>query len=99
MAQMTRVPRPARLVDKDLGNLLGFWRTVPELEAEWPEWDELSRLNVIHDWPIERETLQRVADAAAAGHLNEHQQRKWLELSRLIEIHRETVEQMLGVRI
>jgi hypothetical protein len=96
MAQVARVHRPARLIDKDLARLLGFWRAVPELEAEWPEWDENSRLNVIHDWPIERETLQRVVDASAAGLLNERQQCEWLELSRLIETYRDTVEQMLG---
>ena len=99
MAQVAPKHRPARLVDKDLHNLLGFWRTVPEFAAEWPEWDEDSRLDFILQWPIERETLQRVTDAVAAGHLNEHQQCKWLELSRLIEIHRATVEQMLGVRV
>jgi hypothetical protein len=96
MAQVARVSRPAWLIDKDLVNLLGFWRTVPELEAEWPDWDDRSRLNVIHDWPIERETLQRVVDAAAVGLLNERQRTEWLELTRLIEIHRETVEKMLG---
>jgi hypothetical protein len=96
MAQVARVVRPTRLIDKDLTNLLGFWRAVPELEAEWPEWDECSRLNVIHDWPIERETLQRVVDAASAGLLNARQQNDWLELSRLIEVYRDAVERMLG---
>ena len=96
MAQVARLRRPASLIDRDLARLSGFWRAVPELEAEWPEWDEFSRLNVIHDWPIERETLQRVVDASAAGLLNERQQSQWLELSRLIETHRATVEQMLG---
>jgi hypothetical protein len=96
MAQVAREHRPAWLIDKDLANLLGFWRGVPELAGEWPAWDEISRLNVIHDWPIERETLQRVVDASAAGLLNERQKCEWLELSRLIETHRDTVEQMLG---
>ena len=69
---------------------------MPELEAEWPDWDELSRLNVIHAWPIERQTLQRVVDVAAAGLLNERQQRDWQELRRLIKSHGKAVEQMLG---
>jgi hypothetical protein len=96
MAQVVRVPRLADFVKNDLRNLLGFWRGVPELAEEWPEWDENSRLDVIHQWPIEREALQRVMDASAAGILNEQQQRDWLELSGLIEIHRDTVERMLG---
>jgi hypothetical protein len=96
MAQVARVHRPARLIDKDLARLLGFWRAVPELESEWPEWEELSRLNLIHEWPIERDTLQRVVDASAAGSLNARQQRDWQELQQLIETHRKTVEQMLG---
>jgi hypothetical protein len=96
MAQVARAHRPARLIDKDLARLLGFWRAVPELEADWPEWDELSRLNVIHTWPIERQTFQRVVDASAAGLLNERQLRDWQELRRLIKTHRKAVEQMLG---
>ena len=95
MAQVAPKRRPARLVSKDLQNLLGFWRTVPEFAAEWPEWDEGSRLDFVHEWPIERETLQRVVDVAAAGLLNERQQRDWQELQQLIETHRTTVEQML----
>jgi hypothetical protein len=95
MAQVARVSRPARLIDKDLARLLGFWRAVSELEAEWPEWDELSRLNVIHTWPIEQQTLRRVVDASAAGRLDERQQRDWQELQQLIETHRATVEGML----
>lgn len=96
MAQVAPEHRPAWLVDKDLTNLLGFWRTVPVFAAEWPEWDEDSQLDFIHEWPIERETLQRVVDVAAAGVLNERQQRDWHELQGLIETHRATVEQMLG---
>jgi hypothetical protein len=65
------------------------------LAAEWPEWDESSRLDVIHRWPIMRETLGRVSEAADAGTLNVHQQRKWQVLTRLIETHRATVEWML----
>ena len=96
MAQVAPKHRPDWLVDKDLRNLLGFWRTVPEFAAEWPEWDDGSRLDFIHEWPIERETLQRVVDASAAGLLNERQRCEWQELTRLIETHRETVEKMLG---
>ena len=96
MAQVVPRRRPAWLVDKDLENLLGFWRTVPEFAGEWLEWDEDSRLDFIHEWPIERETLQRVGDASAGGLLNECQQRKWLELQQFIETHRDTIEQMLG---
>lgn len=99
MAQVVRVPRLERFVEKDLENLLGFWRAVPELVEEWPEWDENSRLNVIHDWPIERGALSRIRKAAKAGMLNERQHRDWQELQQLIEMHRADVEQMLGVRI
>lgn len=89
-------PPLLRFIEKDLERLLGFWRDVPELIEEWPEWDESSRLNVIHDWPIEREALSRLKMAAKAGLLNERQQRDWHELQRLIETYRATVEQMLG---
>ena len=95
MAQVVREPQLERFVENDLSRLLGFWRGVPELAEEWPEWDEHSRLNVIHDWPLERAALSRVKKAAKIGLLDERQQRDWQELLRLIETHRATVEWML----
>jgi hypothetical protein len=95
MAQVAREHRSARLINKDLENLLAFWRTVPEQAAEWPEWDHDSRLDFIIEWPIERETLLRVKAAAKAGVLDERQQQDWQELQQLIETHRATVEWML----
>jgi hypothetical protein len=95
MAQVARQPRSSSLIDKDLTNLLGFWRAVPELQAEWPEWDEFSRVDFIIEWPIEREALIRVKKAAKTGLLNERQQRDWQELQGLIETHRATMEWML----
>jgi hypothetical protein len=95
MAQVVRVPSLEQFVEKDLENLLGFWRGVPELAEEWPEWDLTSRLNVIHDWPIERAALSRLKQAAKVGMLDERQQRDWQELQQLIEMHRVTVEWML----
>lgn len=95
MAQAAPEHRPAWLVDNDLTNLLGFWRTVPELAAEWPEWDDYSREDFRIEWTIDRERLHRVTTAAKAGLLVERQQRDWQELQQLIETHRATVEWML----
>jgi hypothetical protein len=95
MAQVIRPPRLKQFVENDLKNLLALWREVPELSAEWPEWDHNSRIDFIIQWPIDRERLCRVIDAAAAGLLDERQQRDWLELQQLIETHRAAVEWML----
>jgi hypothetical protein len=95
VAQVIRVPQPSEFVDHDLDRLLGFWRTVPEQAAEWPEWDHDSRLDFILEWPIERGALRRMEKAAEAGLLDERQQQDWQELQQLIETHRATVEWML----
>lgn len=95
MAQVVRVPKLEQFVKKDLEDLLAFWRTVPELADEWPEWDDYSREDFRIEWTIDRERLHRVRTAAKAGMLNERQQRDWQELQRLIETHRATVEWML----
>jgi hypothetical protein len=95
MAQVIRPPRLKQLIKNDLKNLLAFWRTVPELAAEWPEWDDYSRLDFRVEWSIDRERLWRARDAAAAGLLDEQQQRDWQELQQLVETHRATVEWML----
>ena len=95
MAQVVRVPKLERFVEKDLENLLAFWRCVPEQAAEWPEWDDMSRSDFIIQWPIERGALSRLRKAAKAGMLNARQQKDWQELQQLIETHRATVEWML----
>jgi hypothetical protein len=95
MAQMIRPPRLKQFVENDLKNQLALWRSVPEQAAEWPEWDEYSRDDFRLEWPIERESMTRLRTAAAAGLLDERQQRDWQELQQLIETHRATVEWML----
>ena len=95
MAQVARVPKLEQFIENDLKNLLAFGRTVPEQAAEWPEWDHNSRIDFIIEWPIDRERLGRVSEAAKAGLLDERQERDWQELQRLIETHRATVEWML----
>src|SRR5262249_1129026 len=95
MAQVVRMLPLDRFVKKDLENLLRFWRGVPELAEEWPEWDLNSRLNVIHDWPIKRGAHRRLKQAMKAGRGDERQRQDWQELQQLIETHRATVEWML----
>ncbi len=96
MAQVAHEQELSRRVDWDLERLLGFWRTVPEQAAEWMEWDEDSKLDMIIEWPIDRERLRRVVHAAEAGQLNVEQCRSWQEVQQLIARHRTTVEEMLG---
>ena len=95
MAQVAWTYEPERFIENDLKNLLAFWRTVPEQAEEWPDWDDYSKEDVRIEWTIDRERLHRVKDAAAAGLLDERQQRDWQELQQLIETHRATVEWML----
>jgi hypothetical protein len=93
--QVVSKPDPSRFINHDLDRLLGFWRTVPEQAAEWPEWDDYSREDFRIEWTIEREALSRLKRAAEAGLLDARQQRDWQELQQLIETHRATVEWML----
>src|SRR5438067_12167636 len=98
MAQVSPRQDSGSFLDDDLERLLSVWASVPELPAEWPEWDENTRLDLIHQRPITREQFQRVSDASTAGLLTEHQDRKWLKLSRLVAANRAAMEEMLGER-
>ena len=71
-------PPLLRFIEKDLKNLLGFWRAVPEFAAEWPEWDDDSREDFRIEWTIDRREAascnngegrasQRAAAAGLAG--------------------------------
>jgi hypothetical protein len=96
MAQVIHEHERKPDIDHTLDRLLAFWRTVPEQAAEWREWDEFSQLDFIVEWPIMRGALWRVSEAAKVGTLDSRQQRKWAELSRLVQMHRAAVEEMLG---
>ena len=95
MAQVAWRYEPERFVSRDLDRLLALWRSIPEQATEWPEWDDYSRSDFRIEWPIERERLCRVREAANADMLVNDQRDKYEELLRLIEEHRATVEWML----
>jgi hypothetical protein len=95
MAVVIRKQESGSVLDHNLERLLTFWRAVPEQAAEWPEWDDYSRVDFIHEWPVMRDILTRVSEAANAGRLDAGQLCKWTELNQLIDTHRATVEQMI----
>ncbi|MCC7107069.1 MAG: hypothetical protein IT307_18210 [Chloroflexi bacterium] len=69
---------------------------MPELAAEWDDWDENSQLDFIFDWPISRERLTRVRRLAEAGKLTPEQQTRFEYVLRLVAEHGPTLERLIA---
>ena len=69
---------------------------IPDLAAEWPEWDAHSRFSFAIDWPICEDTLGRLLDRDERGVLGPAQRARLASLKALIAQHRPTLERLLA---
>ncbi len=96
---MAQVARPAGLdggIEDYLTYLLREWESVPELAAEWGEWEEHEKLDFAIEWPIREDRFQQLREWAAQGFLKPRQRERYERLLRLVEQHRPTLERLLA---
>jgi hypothetical protein len=86
----------AERIDREFAYLENEWDGIPELAAEWPEWDEHSRFSFAIDWPIREDTLGRLLDREDRGVLDPAHQARLTSLKALIAQHRPTLERLLA---
>jgi hypothetical protein len=79
-----------------LDYLRNEWEGVPELAAEWAEWDEHSRLSFAVDWPIRESHLHLLQEWAQQGLLTADQQTRYKALLELIVAQRPALERLLN---
>lgn len=92
MAQVTRAPTMQQRVDASLAFSLVEWRSVPDLVAEWREWEPVDQLTFRHEWAIREDHLDLLARWRAQGHFSSEQQARYAELLRLVARHRSALD-------
>lgn len=71
------------------------WEGMPELAAEWGEWDPGSRTDFALDWPVSEGRLTSLAAAANAGKLDRDQQARYDHLRDLVRANRAILAKLL----
>lgn len=60
MAQVTTNFTPLDRFERQLATAIGDWEQLPEMAAEWHEWDIDSRMDFLTDWPVVEERTARL---------------------------------------
>lgn len=95
MAQLTQQARLRERIDRYQAYLLKAWQGVPELAAEWPGWDEHSRLAFDLDWGVCEDRLAQLQQWAEEGRLDPLQRARFDQLQALVARHRPLLESLL----
>ena len=85
----------AKRIDSFLAYLIRSWSGIPELAAEWPEWDEHSRLSFVMDWPVCEDRLHMLRMWAEQGKMTPAQCARYEELLKLVAEYRPTLVRLL----
>ncbi len=82
--------------DRYLEYLFAEWSDLPEVERDWPTWEEPARLLFVLEWPMREDRLGQLEEWAADGALTPEQMGRHRELQALVERHRPIVERLLS---
>ncbi len=72
------------------------WEGMPDLAAEWGEWDPGSRTDFVLDWPVSEERLAFLDAAAHEGKLDMDQRARHDYLRNLMRVNRPILTKLLG---
>ncbi len=95
MAQVVQDPELRDRIEHYLDYLLREWRSIPEIAAEWDEWEELERLDFVLEWPIREDRMHQLRNWSAQGLLTPSQCARYDEVLKLEVHHRPALEQLL----
>jgi hypothetical protein len=96
MAQVAQDSRLREWIEDFLDYVHKRWNMIPELAAEWDEWDEDSRTDFALDWPICEDRLQQLQGWAEQGLMTPTQRARYDELLKLVAANRPTLERLLA---
>ncbi len=95
MARVARILTAKERIDPYLDYLFAEWGAVPEVAAEWNEWEDHEQLDFVVEWPIKEDRLHQLQQWAREGLFTPDQQARYERLLALIAQHRPTLEQLL----
>lgn len=82
-------------VEMRLKNSLGAWRSLPEVEREIDEWDQLDAADFLSSWPIQEIQLRQLEEDARSGEMVDEQLGRYEELKVLVAENRPIIERLL----
>lgn len=95
MATVAQQPELMTRIEHALDYLLSEWSAIPEVAAEWDDWDEYSRLDFVLEWPIREDQRHLLQGWRAHKLLNANQLERLLHLEELIDRNRPVLERLL----
>ncbi|HET8628712.1 MAG TPA: hypothetical protein VFL91_14925 [Thermomicrobiales bacterium] len=95
MAQVAQNPQLRARIEHALASLHREWQSIPELAAEWDEWDEHSRFVFALDWPICEDSLHQLREWAEQDALTPEQRAQYDELLELVARNRPVLARLL----
>jgi hypothetical protein len=96
MAKLEADARLQEWIDDYLEYLWGQWEQLPEMAAEWDEWDRESRLTFAANWGVPADRLAQLRGWAADGLLTPAQRERYDALERLVARNEATLEHLLA---
>lgn len=92
MAEVARTTRDR--IDALLEQSFAAWEELPEVEGEFDDFDEIERLDYVHEWALEEERVERLEACARDGLMSARQIERYEDLKKLVERNRPVIERL-----
>lgn len=96
MAQVVQNADLRARVEHYLDYVRDQWSGIPDLAAEWADWDEESRVTFVWNWAVPRDRLHQLEQWADQGLLTPEQQARYERLLVLVAEQRPKIERLLA---
>jgi len=94
MAQVTTQQTDYDLFAWDLSVATGDWEQLPEMAAEWGDWDIDSRMDFLTDWPVVEGRTARLLAMEASLAPDDNRALRLRDLCALVERNRPILEEL-----
>ena len=95
MAQVAQDLELRQRIEHSLAYLLREWAGLPDLAAEWDEWDEDSKLDFVIDWGVPADRLHQLRQWAEQDLLTLEQWAQYDQLMALVAKHQPILDELL----
>lgn len=94
MAQVTKTPTDHLSFDWLCNYVAGQWGQLPQLAAEWREWDIENRMDFLTDWPVAESYTEILLAREGTLRLSAHDATRLQEVRALVERNRPILQQL-----
>lgn len=95
MAEVVQDTERQARIDGYLDYLIGEWASIPEIAAEWQEWENHEQLEFVVGWPLREDKLHQVQQWADQKLLTPDQRAHYSALMTLVAEYRTLLKELL----